>query len=180
MQTNCTSLDPSLNLEKQKQPRNAINELEINNKTYITNVEILEGTREFYQKLYTAEETNLDDQIWLINQLTKKLDNISREQCEAPITKDEVTKAVKEMENNKTPGPDGIPKEFYTHFWNLPIEHMTDIYNEKFDNGTMTETKQEALPPSPLYKITKEISKKLAPNLAFERGLQDCRNSDNW
>ena len=148
------------NLEKQTQPRNAINELEINNKTYTTNVEILEGAREFYQKLYTAEETDLDDQIWLTDQLEKKLDDLSREQCEGPLTTDEITKAVKKMQNNKTPGPDGIPKEFYKHFWDLLKEHMTDVYNENFDIGNMTESQQEAI----LRLLYKKDQKKFLKN----------------
>ena len=133
------------NLEKQTQPKNAINELEINNRTLKANVEILEGARDFYQQLYTAEQINLDDQIWLTNQLTTKLDDFSREQCEGPIKMDEITKAVTKMHNNKTPGPDGIPKEFYVKFWNLLKDHLTDIYNENFDIGNMTESQQEAI-----------------------------------
>ena len=33
-----------------------------------------------------------------------------------PITKSEILHALKSMQNNKTPGSDGIPKEFYVAF----------------------------------------------------------------
>ena len=148
------------NLEKQTQPKNAINELEINNRTHKTNMEILEGARDFYQQLYTAEQTDLDDQIWLTDQLTNQLDDISREQCEGPITTKETTKAVMRMHNNKTPGPDSLPKEFYIHFWSVLKDHMTDVFNKNFDFGTMTESQQEAI----LRLLYKKEEKKLLKN----------------
>jgi len=36
---------------------------------------------------------------------------------ELPITEKELHSALKNMQNNKAPGPDGFPAEFYEHFW---------------------------------------------------------------
>ena len=33
--------------------------------------------------------------------------------CDSDLSFDEITKAVKSLANNKTPGPDGLPIEFY-------------------------------------------------------------------
>lgn len=36
-----------------------------------------------------------------------------------PLTPDELYKALLQMPNNKSPGPDGFPAEFYKHFWHI-------------------------------------------------------------
>ena len=45
--------------------------------------------------------------------LTQELKN----SCEGEITLDELQKALKTSTNNKSPGIDGIPYEFYKMFW---------------------------------------------------------------
>ena len=107
------------NLEKQRQPKNTITELKIENKTYTTDMEILTAARGFYQKLYTNEDTDKEGQQWLTDQLEKELDEISKELCVGPLTVKEITTALEKMQNNTTPGPDGIPKEFYIQFWDI-------------------------------------------------------------
>lgn len=47
-----------------------------------------------------------------------KLPIISKEQADAletPLTPDELYKALHKMPNNKSPGPDGLPAEFYKY-----------------------------------------------------------------
>lgn len=36
-----------------------------------------------------------------------------------PITVEELFKALLDMPNNKSPGPNGYPAEFYKHFWDI-------------------------------------------------------------
>ena len=38
--------------------------------------------------------------------------------CENDFTEDELLISLKSMQNNKTPGNDGLTKEFYEAFWN--------------------------------------------------------------
>ena len=44
---------------------------------------------------------------------------------DARLTSDELPKALNEMPNNKSPGADGLPTEFYEHFWDIlsPLFH---------------------------------------------------------
>ena len=46
-----------------------------------------------------------------------KLTNEQTLSCEGIISEDEVFKSLKSMENNKSPGNDGLSKEFYECFW---------------------------------------------------------------
>ena len=43
--------------------------------------------------------------------------------CENDLTEDEPLIYLKSMQNNKTPGNDGLTKEFYETFWN-EIKHV--------------------------------------------------------
>ena len=46
-----------------------------------------------------------------------KLDDIERNTCEGELTPEECLLALKSMDNNKTPGADGLPADFYKIFW---------------------------------------------------------------
>ena len=46
-----------------------------------------------------------------------KLSNNQKDLCEGIITEKELLAALKSMDNNKSPGNDGLTKEFYITFW---------------------------------------------------------------
>ena len=45
------------------------------------------------------------------------LSNEKQDSCEGVITEKELFEVLKSMQNNKSPGNDGLPKEFYETFW---------------------------------------------------------------
>ena len=53
-----------------------------------------------------------------------------REVCEGELTEKEVTDALNKMENNKTLGSDGFPKEYCETFW-LEIKSPLILYFKK-------------------------------------------------
>lgn len=68
---------------------------------------------EFYKKLFGAPAKN---NFTLVETNTHDLSQLSTEENEiliAEISEEEVFEAIKKMENNKAPGPDGFPAEFY-------------------------------------------------------------------
>ena len=48
----------------------------------------------------------------------------SCEQSEGLITEEELLKAVRSMENNKSPGIDGLTTNFFKHFWPILCEKL--------------------------------------------------------
>jgi hypothetical protein len=46
------------------------------------------------------------------------LDENEKNTLDKQITMEELTKAVKELPSQKSPGSDGLPSEFYKFFWN--------------------------------------------------------------
>ena len=50
---------------------------------------------------------------------TKRLDKDDAEVCEDEITFQECLTAIKQMKNDKSPGEDGLPCEFYKKYFEL-------------------------------------------------------------
>lgn len=57
--------------------------------------------------------------------------------AEAPLTLDELEKAVKAMSNSKTPGSDSLPAEFYKKFWFLVGQWVLDCFNAANEKGVL-------------------------------------------
>jgi len=49
------------------------------------------------------------------------------------------------FQNNKTPGNDGIPIEFYRQFWPLISEPITKCANECFETGEMSHSQKQTV-----------------------------------
>ena len=150
-------------LEKTRQKSGTITRLKKESTTITKDVEILEEAREFYQQLYTVEPTNLTDQTWLLQHIEKELDDTEKESCEGPMTIKETTRAVSEMNNNKSPGPDGLPIEFYKQFWEILKQPLTDLYNYNYENEKMTESQQSAFLKLLYKRNDKELLKNWRP-----------------
>ena len=67
--------------------------------------------------------------------LSPKISNNTKVQCDRDITIEECDKALKGLANNKTPGADGIPVDFYKIFWEdlkyLILENFQLSYDKK-------------------------------------------------
>ena len=111
-----------LNLEKSKQAKKSIYKL-INEegKTLDNKQDILHEVNNYYKTLYknnncletVTEEIYTD---FLPNASHITLSEDMKQSCEGIITNDEILKALKTTKNNKSPGIDGIPYEFYKTF----------------------------------------------------------------
>lgn len=132
-------------LERKKQSNAIIYKLEIDGQTVNEDTEIMETIREFYQQLYTKEAVDRNSQRKLISNLDRKISSQMRITCEGPVTKDELEHALKKMNLNKSPGPDGITTEFYQTFWDSLAEDIVEVFNSNFMRGSMTESQRESL-----------------------------------
>ena len=69
---------------------------------------MLEQTRQFYVDLYTEEGIEVDAQETMLSKITSTLTKNQAELCEGAVTHDEITEAVKQTQNDKTPGTDSL------------------------------------------------------------------------
>ena len=105
---------------------------------------IVEACRHFYAELYSAETVDADVMQQLLN-LIDRLTSSMLEACDGKIIVEECAAAISSMENNKTPGSDGLPKEFYSKFSHLFAQGLVEMQNQSFEAGI--------LPPSLRYSL---------------------------
>jgi len=122
-----------LNLEKQRKSKTHVRKiLESNGKVTTNPNEILKMLKSFYGNLYSRRNSFTEDEcLEFIHCLDlPRLNEEEKNKCEGSITQRECYECLKKMSNNKTPGNDGLTKEFYLVFWSqlvlitvLKLEH---------------------------------------------------------
>ena len=107
------------NLEKRSYDKKTITKLKRSNGTFINNqFEILQEQMDFYKTLYTSEvhpENVINLASTFFENITP-LDDTDKLSCEGKVSAEECLKALKDFKNEKSPGTDGLPAEFYTFF----------------------------------------------------------------
>ena len=128
-----------LSLEKQKQKSKVISQLQIGNETTQEHKVIMNELHKFYSNLYkdTPIVENETPNTFFEND-TPKLTAIDQITCEGMITEKECVDALKQMSNNKTPGLDGFPAEFYKFFWSDLKHIILDSYNYAYNKGELS------------------------------------------
>ena len=131
-------------LEKQKQTKKHIKKLKDNQENYETNFQILKHCKNYYQKLYTKHKTDTETQRSLSKTIDKKVTEKHNIQLTKRLTKTEIKEVIHQMEDQKSPGIDGIPIEFYKEYYNLLEDDLHQLYTnilftEKQTPVTMTQ-----------------------------------------
>ena len=133
--------------EKQKQTKKNITTM-IDEKGNILqkNTDILNECKNYYQKLYINQNTCLDTQKQLLQQIQLKVSEMQNQQLTKQTQIIEIQQALQTMENGKSPGMDGIPVEFYKEFFDLLKKDLQDIFNNVlFQQKTTPKTWNQAI-----------------------------------
>ena len=100
--------------------------------------DLIAETYGFYKNLFSAEKCDESARDHLLSVDIPKLSDEARASCEGRVTVDELKKALFSMENDKSPGVDGLTTNFYKHFWPLLCDKLALVYNYAFDTGCLT------------------------------------------
>lgn len=95
----------------------------------------------FYKNLYTSEnpeQRKIND--FLENTTLNKIEEDDNDLLSSFITPGECLRALKSMKNNKTPGPDGLTKEFYLHYWDIVGDDLTEVLNNSYLSGELPDS----------------------------------------
>ena len=132
-----------LRLEKKHQTFNNIDKVQNENGDLATNMnDILIECEKFYSNLYQTKNPNLENiEQYLQDTPIHKLNVEDKNICEGIITNAECKNVLKYMKLNKSPGIDGLSTEFYKEFWDDINDTLVQSYNEAFDEGYLSESR---------------------------------------
>ena len=125
-----------LNLEKRNKAKSHIRKLLISSNAEISkHSDIMNHIKEFYASLYKRRSAKKEHDClkYLHNINIPQLSQSERESCEGLLTKRECWEALCSMKNNKSPGNDGLTKEFCICFFNEISDFLIQALNESFN-----------------------------------------------
>ena len=134
-------------LEKYNYGKKTIRKLNIDtNNTITSEKEILSNIAQFYSNLYKSKNVNLHEfEEMFFNYNIPFLTENESNSCEGNITEAECLYTLKTFKNNKTPGNDGLSKEFYLAFWEDIAKALIDSYLYSFNSGSMSTSQRQAI-----------------------------------
>ena len=94
-------------------------------------------TRGFYKSLYARGQTSLEAQSTLLSQNLTSLLSFDTHRLDAEIGEEEVIDTIKQLARWKSPGPDGIPAEFYKSFSSNITPFLTRLFAECIEDQTL-------------------------------------------
>ena len=133
-----------LNLEKKKSIQNTIQVLIDNDKISTDENEISNIIKCFYKKLF--EKKNVAECSTFLRDLNLlSLSDEQREICEQPFSEDDLKTTLDSMDNDKSPGNDGLTKEFYTNFWPSIGKIVYESFVGAFSNQELSASQRQAI-----------------------------------
>jgi len=127
-------------LEKSRKAANLISSITTSSGTVTSQPDLEREAMAFYEDLYTASITNPHDQDRLLDVLTPSSADLTV--CEGSLTSAELASSVHSAPRNKSPGPDGLPFEFYKTFWDTLGGYLLRAANDSFAKGHLTTTQK--------------------------------------
>ena len=132
-----------LKLEQRNQTSYTIQKLTQDGNTVYGTNDVLSNICNFYESLYQSnniDDRDIDD--YIENAGIPTLDDDSRNMLDTFPSIMECADAVKKMKNNKSPGCDGLPIEFYKLFWNDIKQYYYNSIKRAFEVGEMSFTQR--------------------------------------
>ena len=110
-----------LNLEKECGCQNMLQNIILKNGELIFLQQINPSIFSCYQDLFSKKcnANNTEVNLFLKSLTIPKLLNFQRENCKGVLSKKESFESIKNFQNNKSPGKDGLTKEFYYDLWDV-------------------------------------------------------------
>ena len=134
-----------LNLEKKNVTTKLFSSLNLADGSAVTGInDIKHEVYNFYKKLYqhqNCDSFNFNN--LLGNTQTCKLSVEDALNLEGTLNLNEIENALRNMKNNKSPGPDGFTCEFYKAFWNDISVFLLRSLNYGYRNGILSVTQRQ-------------------------------------
>ena len=97
----------------------------------------MEHVERFYAELYRCDQTDLAKQNLFLDNITAGLFDQQKNNLQVDLSEHEIEAAISQMANGKTPGPDGLSIEFYTHCWPIVKHEVICVLREMFSSQSV-------------------------------------------
>ena len=131
-------------LEKKKAENKIISRLEVKGNIITDQKEILVEEKSYYKNLFSKRELKNSSYNFFDKNITK-LNTEEQQLCDGILTDHELTTALIDMKNQKSPGSDGQTTEFYKLFWNDIKTFYIKSINYSYQNGQLTELQNQSI-----------------------------------
>ena len=121
--------------------------------TVTNNDDIVHECKTFYSKLYNHEPVDASLNDYFFEDLQALTPDASAA-CEGFITSDECWEAIKSMSCLKSPGLDGLPKEFYAFAFKYIGKSFVEMLNNSWEEGILAQSQRVGL----ITLICKDLS----------------------
>lgn len=127
-----------LRLENRNQERTTIDGI-LNEDGVIVNTQdkIVEQVYVFYKDLFTSQAIDKSSVNTVLSSLTKTLSAEDSEWCDADFKKADFELAISSLNDNKSPGQDGLNSEFYKKFKCQLMPILSSVFSAMADLGTV-------------------------------------------
>ena len=152
---------PLARLIKKQREKNQINKIRNRNGEITTdNTEIQRIIRDYYQQLYANKMDNLEEMEKFLEKYNfPKLNQEEIEDLNKLITSKEMEAVIRNLPENKSPGPDGFTAEFYEKFREELAPILLKLFQKIAEEGKRPNSFYEAtitLIPKPDKDATKK------------------------
>ena len=136
-----------MNLEKKRANQNQIRWLITDEKEIDVDMEIFKNIESFYEALFKSQSFKNVSEIkkFLCGITTPSLNNQQINLFEKDLSETDLYNAMKNMQNNKSPGNDGLTKEFYEGFWDEMKELLIASATEAKHRGELSISQRQAI-----------------------------------
>lgn len=123
---------------ERRKKKTVIEKIETGNNQYIdSSAEIEAFTLNYFRELYSEKEQEVTNEFDC--ELVVPVDSEDNVNCMNDITTSEIFNAIKMSASRKSPGPDGIPKDFYVRSFDIIHRHLNLLMNEALQGDIPTE-----------------------------------------
>ena len=137
-----------MSLEKRNKAKSHIRKIINTNDVEITDEKmILKEINNFYSNLYSKKSRKSEDEClqYLASISTPQQSSTDREACEGKITMQNCWEALMSMKDGKSPGNDGLTKEFFVCFFGEVAPLLIQSLNYSFTAGELSTSQKQAV-----------------------------------
>ena len=137
-----------LSLEKKNAVQNTIKLLKDNAEITVTDpIKVSNEIKTFYSRLFKrySNRTQAECKEFLDNIDLPKVTNDQNEMLKKQLTLEELELAIKSSDNGRSPGNDGLPREFYVFFWRNISKPLHKSLLDARERGSLSASQRQAV-----------------------------------